>query len=41
MHGGIPRSSGYYHVNISLFNEKNRAPIQMQFEMISQPLTMS
>jgi cytochrome c5 len=37
MHGGIPRSSGYYHVNVSLFDEKSRAPIndahvQMQFE---------
>ncbi len=37
MHGGIPRGSGYYHVNVSLFDEKSRAPIddahvQMQFE---------
>ncbi len=37
MHGGIPRGSGYYHVNVSLFDEKSRAPIddahvQMQYE---------
>lgn len=37
MHGGIPKGSGYYHVNVSLFDEKNGAPIndaqvQMQFD---------
>ena len=37
MHGGVPKSSGYYHVNVSLFDEKTRAPIknahvQMQFD---------
>ena len=37
MHGGIPKRSGYYHVNVSLFDEKTHAPInnahvQMQFD---------
>jgi cytochrome c5 len=37
MHGGIPKGSGYYHVNVSLFDEKSRAPINnaqvhMQFD---------
>jgi len=37
MHGGIPRGSGYYHVNVSLYDEKSRAPItdaqvRMQFD---------
>lgn len=37
MHGGIPTGSGYYHVNVSLFDEERRAPIsdakvQMHFE---------
>lgn len=37
MHGGVPKSAGYYHVNVSLFDEKTRAPIdgaqvQMQLE---------
>lgn len=27
MHGGIPSGKGYYHVNISLFDSKTRAPI--------------
>lgn len=27
MHGGIPRGTGYYHVNISLFDSKTRAVI--------------
>ncbi|MEX0915097.1 MAG: c-type cytochrome, partial [Wenzhouxiangellaceae bacterium] len=36
MHGGIPTGSGYYHINVSLFEEKSRAPvkdaqIQMEF----------
>ena len=37
MHGGIPKGSGYYHVNVSLFDENDRAAIddaqvRMQFE---------
>ena len=37
MHGGVPRGAGYYHVNVSLFDEKTGAPIddaqvQMQLE---------
>jgi hypothetical protein len=27
MHGGIPGSKGYYHVNISLFDSKTKAEI--------------
>jgi cytochrome c5 len=27
MHGGVPKGSGYYHVNVSLFDQKSRAPI--------------
>lgn len=27
MHGGVPMGSGYYHVNISLFDSKTNAPI--------------
>ena len=27
MHGGVPKGAGYYHVNVSLFNEITRAPI--------------
>lgn len=27
MHGGIPKGSGYYHINVSLMDEKSRAPI--------------
>jgi len=38
MHGGIPKGSGYYHINVSLFDEKSRAPIndaqvRMQFRL--------
>jgi cytochrome c5 len=38
MHGGIPKGSGYYHANVSLFDEKSRAPIddarvQMHFHL--------
>jgi cytochrome c5 len=38
MHGGLPEGSGYYHVNVSLFDEKSRAPIndaqvQMQLDL--------
>lgn len=35
MHGGIPKGSGYYHVNVSLLDEKSQAPIndaQIQME---------
>ncbi len=27
MHGGIPKGSGYYHVNVSLFDRASNAPI--------------
>lgn len=27
MHGGVPKASGYYHVNVSLFDAKSRAAI--------------
>lgn len=27
MHGGIPKGSGYYHVNVTLYDAKSRAPI--------------
>jgi len=27
MHGGVPRGAGYFHVNISLFDAKTKAPI--------------
>ncbi len=27
MHGGVPTGSGYYHINVTLFNEKSGAPI--------------
>ena len=37
MHGGVPSGAGYYHVNVSLFDEMTRAPIndaqiKMRFE---------
>jgi cytochrome c5 len=37
MHGGVPHGSGYYHVNVSLLDEKSQDPItdaqiQMQFD---------
>jgi cytochrome c5 len=37
MHGGVPKGSGYYHVNASLFDQKSHAPIsdaqvQAQFD---------
>jgi cytochrome c5 len=37
MHVGIPRGSGYYHVNVSLYDQQNQAPltdaqVRMQFE---------
>lgn len=28
MHGGVPEGSGYYHVNVSLFDRVTNAPIQ-------------
>ena len=27
MHGGVPTGSGYYHVNVSVFNATTKAPI--------------
>ena len=42
MHGGIPKGSGYYHVNVSLFDEKTRAPItdaQVQMQLDQPGLT--
>ena len=34
MHGGVPRRGGYYHVNVSLFDEMTRAPVNdAQIEM--------
>jgi len=27
MHGGVPRGAGHYHVNVTLFHEMTRAPI--------------
>ncbi|NNF97363.1 MAG: cytochrome c5 family protein [Halobacteria archaeon] len=36
MHGGIPKGSGYYHVNVTLFDEKSRTPIndaQIQMQL--------
>lgn len=27
MHGGIPKDSGYYHVNVTLYDAKSRAPV--------------
>ena len=27
MHGGIPKGAGYYHINVTLFDEKSGAPI--------------
>ncbi len=27
MHGGVPRGPGYYHVNVSLLDAKNQAPV--------------
>ena len=37
MHGGVPSGAGYFHVNVSLFDESTRAPIndaeiEIQFE---------
>ena len=28
MHGGVPKGSGYYHVNVTLYDEKSHKPIQ-------------
>lgn len=27
MHGGVPMGSGYFHVNLSLFDGKTKAPV--------------
>jgi len=48
MHGGVPNASGYYHVNVTLFDAMTRAPIndaqiQMQFDwpgMTSTPIEL-
>jgi cytochrome c5 len=35
MHGGIPKGSGYFHLNVSLFDQESQAPIndaQIQME---------
>jgi cytochrome c5 len=39
MHGGVPRGAGYYHVNVSLFDSANNAPVtdarvDMQVEQV-------
>jgi len=42
MHGGIPKGSGYYHVNVSLYDAKSRAPIddaQIQVHLVQPGLT--
>ncbi len=28
MHGGVPRGAGYYHINVSLYDEKSQFPIR-------------
>jgi cytochrome c5 len=37
MHGGIPKGAGYYHLNVSLFDQKSHTPVddaqvKMQFD---------
>jgi cytochrome c5 len=44
MHGGIPKGSGYYHVNVSLFEGESRMPItdakiRMQFQQSGRTST--
>ena len=42
MHGGVPRGAGYYHVNVSLFDEMTRAPIndaQIKMQLEQRGLT--
>jgi len=42
MHGGVPTSSGYYHVNVSLLDEDGRAPIndaQVEMRLVQPGLT--
>ncbi len=42
MHGGVPKGAGYYHVNVTLFNEKSRAPIndaKVLMELVQPGLT--
>src|SRR5450432_1693809 len=37
MHGGVPKGSGYYHANVSLFDAATRAPIanaRVEAEMV-------
>lgn len=36
MHGGIPKGAGYYHVNVTLYDEKSGAPVndaQVQMQL--------
>jgi cytochrome c5 len=48
MHGGIPQGPGYYHINVSLLDEKSQTPIEgatvrMQFDwpgLSSPPITL-
>lgn len=42
MHGGVPKGAGYYHVNVSLFNQVTRTPInnaQVQMQLKQPGLT--
>jgi cytochrome c5 len=42
MHGGVPSGVGYYHVNVSLFNEMTNAPIndaQIRIQLQQRGLT--
>jgi len=46
MHGGVPKGSGYYHVNVSLYEQGSRAPIndakvRMRFEPLGLNGTVS
>ena len=44
MHGGIPKGSGYYHVNLTLFDEKSGVPIndaQVEMQLIWPGMTSS
>lgn len=44
MHGGIPKGSGYYHVNVSLYDAKRQAPIddaQVRIQLKEPGLSMT
>jgi cytochrome c5 len=42
MHGGVPKGSGYFHVDVSLFDVKSHAPINgAQVTMQYEPLGLS